>query len=442
MLGSASRLRDALWLWTREPAEIVRQAATADSNSKRKFARTTLAVSLTSVVYTAFGAVVWSAYDRFGQWSLRDATPLVVAAAPAKLAAPRRTLRGSGADRPPIAETLGPAAAGEGLPAQSPATPFGESVDDPAEPASLSARAHSVARAGPGRAARPDPSAGPLRDGPVAAAAASSAAGVSAGSVALRLAAGMGRATTAPTPSGVPAKPQAKPPLPPAPSFKPANVLTARVAADRALSSGAAARTTAAAAGPEAGVRMAPRPAFKPRGERFLASGERARMAAAAARPRSGLRSFWSSFVALFTPSSRPWLVADNGGGREADAGVGDTAGTATDGAGTGGGTGGNPGSDASGNHRGSDPDRGGRDDGDRDDGGRGRGGGDDDDGGRGGGDDASGGRGRGGGGGDDDGGGRGRGGDDDDGGGRGRGGDDDNDGGRGGGQGGDDDDD
>jgi len=461
--------------------------------------RTTLAVSLTSVGYAAFGTIVWSAYDQFGHQSPRDVTPLVVAgAAPVKLAPARLTVRGSEADRPLVVEAFEPSVDDE-LPPQLATALLEDSADDPREPASLStpARARSVARAasavrpavapedaGPEQAfaraearleARSHPSAGPLRHGLVASPEVLSAVRPSEGIDTPRPVASMSVESTSPRPSAVPAKPEATTPLPPLPWLKPADFAAAWASADRAFSSQGDGRTNAAAAGSVAGSRTPPQPAFKPlEAARILASGEPLRMTTAAAEPESGLRSFWSSLMALFTAAPRRLLIAGNGGGREADAGrgladvpgraggdragrsPGNGSGSGTDGASTGGGntagdntnggiTGRNTGSADNSANRGSDQGRGGRgadddddddDDGDGD-GGRGRGGGDDDD--------DGGGRGRGGGdddddggrgGGDDDDGGRGRGGGDDDGGGRGRGGGDD-DGGSGGGKGG-----
>jgi hypothetical protein len=492
MLGSASRLRGALWSWTREQAGIARQAATADRTSGRTIVRTILAVSLTSVVYAAFGTIVWSAYDQFGHQSPRDVTPRVVAgAAPVKLAPARLTVRDSEGDRPLVVEAFEPSVDDE-LPPQLATALLEDRDDDPREAPSLStpARARSVARAasavrpavapedaGPEQAfaraearleARSDPSAGPFRHEPVASPEVLSAVRPSEGIDTPRPVASMSVESTSPRPSAVPAKPEATTPLPPLPWLKPADFAAAWASADRAFSSQGDGRTNAAAAGSGAGSRTPPQPAFKPlEAARILASGEPLRMATAAAEPESGLRSFWSNLMALFAPAPRRLLIAGNGGGREADfgrgvaerpgraggdpaarsPGNGSGGGSGTDGASTSGGnsagdttnggsTGRNTGSADNSANRGSDQGRGGRDGDDDDDddddgdGGRGRGGGDDDDdGGRGGGDDDDGGRGRGGG---DDDGGRGRGGGDDDGGGRGRGGGDD-DGGSGG---------
>ena len=475
MLASASRLRGALWSWTREQAGIARQPATADRNSGRTVVRTTLAVSLTSVGYAAFGTIVWSAYDQFGHQSPRDVTPLVVAgAAPVKLAPARLTVRGSEADRPLVVEAFEPSVDDE-LPPQLATALLEDSADDPREPASLStpARARSVARAasavrpavapedaGPEQAftraearleARSDPSAGPIRHGPVASPEVLSAVRPSEGIDTPRPVAGMSVESTSPGPSAVPAKPEATTPLPPLPWLKPADFAAPWASADRAFSSQGDGRTNAAAAGSVAGSRTPPQPAFKPlEAARILASGEPLRMATAAAEPASGLRSFWSSLMALFAPAPRRLLISGNGGGREANAGrgladgpsraggdpagrsLGNGSGSGTDdpspGGGNtagnttnGGGTGGNTGSADNNANQGSDQGRGGRggDDDDDDDGGRGGGDDDDDDGdrGSGGGDDDDGDGGSGRGGGDDDGGGRGRGGGDDDGG-------------------------
>ena len=445
MLASASRLPGALWSWTREQAGIARQPATADRNSGRTIVRTTLAASLTSVVYATFGTIVWSAYDQFGHQSPRNVTPRVVAgAAPVKLAPARPTVRGSETDRPLVVEAFAPWVDDELSPQLATAL-LEDGADDAREPASLStpARARSIARAasavrpavapedaGPEPAiaraearleARSHPGAGPFRHEPAASPEVLSALRPSEGLDTPRPVPGV--ESTSPRPSAVPAKPEATTPLPPLPWLKPTDFAAAWASADRAFSSQGDGRTNAAAAGSGAESRPPPQPAFKPlEAGRILASGEPLRMATAAAEPASGLRSFWSSLMALFAPAPRRLLIAGNGGGREANAGrgladgpsragadpagpsPGNGSGRGTDGASPGGGnttgdttnrgsTGGNTGSADNNANQGSDQGRGGRG-GDDDD---------DDDGGRGGGDDDGGGRGRGGG--DDDGG-------------------------------------
>jgi hypothetical protein len=445
MLGSASRLRGALWPWTGEQAGIARQTATADRNSERTIVRTTLAAALTTVVYAAFGTIVWSAYDQFGRPSLRDVTPLVkTRAAFVKLAPSRLSVRGSEADRPPVVATLEPWAIGGELPPQPTTAQAQDRGAGPPGPAALPApaRARSIARAAPvdgpaappeataleqafaqAEAARSDPSAGQFRQGSVAPSGTSSAAGAGAAPAAPLPAAGIGLASTPSAPPRVAAQPEATAPLPPLPSLKPSDVMIAWTSTDPALSSRGGGRTTAAAAGSGAGARTPPPPAFKPlESERILASGEQLRTAAAGSP--SGLRSFWSGLIALFTAAPRRLVIADNGGSREAGfersgAGAvadepsragGDPAGRSGPGGGSGADGdkpgGGNPagkgtnggsvssgagepaGSAASSRDRGGDRGRGGRGGrGDRDDddhGGRGRGG--DDDGGKGGG--------------------------------------------------------
>lgn len=358
MLGSASRLRDALWSWTEEHAGIARQPATPDRNSRRTVVRTTLVAALTSSVYVAFGTVVWSAYDQFGLQSLRDVTPLVKArAAFVKLAPPHLTVRASEADRPPVVATFEPSGDQE-LPSHLSTALLRDGAADPPAPSSLSlpARARSAARAArplvaPEKApeqtfaraearleARSRPVAGSLSGGPLGRADLPSAAGSreeledrprGVGSRAQPPSSTTAIAASAPAEPGEPAEPGLTRPAAPKPSFKPRDVAVAWAAMERTSSSPVEGRDAAARPGPGPGSRAtaAPgsrtpplRPAFKPLdGARLLASGEPSRVAYA--EGRSVLGSFWSRVRALFEPAPRRLIVAGNGSSRDADPG-------------------------------------------------------------------------------------------------------------------------
>jgi len=356
MLGSASRLRDALWSWTKEHAGIARQPATPDRNSGRTVVRTTLVAALTSSVYVAFGTVVWSAYGQFGLQSLRDVTPLVKArAAFVKLAPPHLTVRASEADRPPVVATF-ELSVEEELPSQLSTALLRDGAEDPPAPPSLSlpARARSAARAArplvapeearPERTfaraearleARSRPGAGSLLGGPRGRADLPSTAGSreeldarprGIGSRAQPPSSTTAIAASAP---GEPGEPGLTRPAAPKPSFKPRDVAVAWAAMERTSSSPVGGRDAAARPGSGPGSRAAAtpgsrtpplRPAFKPLdGARVLASGEPSRVAYA--EGRSVLGSFWSRVRALFEPAPRRLIVAGNGSSRDAGTG-------------------------------------------------------------------------------------------------------------------------